>query len=53
MVTRKKSHNTGAIAQVGGQDIAAIQASRVDDALGGKLAGVLIQTQDGAPGAGS
>ena len=49
--TRKKSHNTGAIAQVGGTDIAAIQANRVDDALAGKLAGVLIQNQDGAPGA--
>lgn len=49
--TRKKSHNTGAIAQVGGPDIAAIQANRVDDALAGKLAGVLIQNQDGAPGA--
>lgn len=49
--TRKKSHNTGAIAQVGGADIATIQANRVDDALAGKLAGVLIQNQDGAPGA--
>ncbi|MEM9848208.1 MAG: SusC/RagA family TonB-linked outer membrane protein, partial [Bacteroidota bacterium] len=49
--TRKKSHNTGAIAQVGGGEIAAIQANRVDDALAGKLAGVLIQNQDGAPGA--
>ncbi|MBB4079582.1 TonB-linked SusC/RagA family outer membrane protein [Lewinella aquimaris] len=49
--TRKRSHNTGAIAQVGGEDVAAIQASRVDDALAGKLAGVLIQNQDGAPGA--
>ncbi len=49
--TRKKSHNTGAIAQVGGADVAAIQATRVDDALAGKLAGVLIQNQDGAPGA--
>ena len=48
---RKKSHNTGAIAQVGGADVAAIQAVRVDDALAGKLAGVLIQNQDGAPGA--
>ncbi len=48
---RKKSHNTGAIAQVGGADVAAIQAARVDDALAGKLAGVLIQNQDGAPGA--
>ena len=49
--TRKKSHNTGAIAQVGGDDVAAIQANRVDDALAGKLAGVLIQNQDGEPGA--
>ncbi|MEO1713001.1 MAG: TonB-dependent receptor plug domain-containing protein, partial [Bacteroidota bacterium] len=48
---RKKSHNTGAIAQVGGKDIAGIQANRVDDALAGKLSGVLIQNQDGAPGA--
>ncbi|MEZ4687014.1 MAG: SusC/RagA family TonB-linked outer membrane protein [Bacteroidia bacterium] len=49
--TRKKSHNTGAIAQVRGTEIASIQANRVDDALAGKLAGVLIQNQDGAPGA--
>jgi len=49
--TRKRSHNTGAIAQVGGADVVAIQAARVDDALAGKLAGVLIQNQDGAPGA--
>jgi len=49
--TRKKSHNTGAIAQVGGREVAGIQANRVDDALAGKLAGVLIQNQDGAPGA--
>jgi len=49
--TRKKSHNTGAIARVGGADVAAIQATRVDEALAGKLAGVLIQNQDGEPGA--
>ena len=49
--TRKKSHTTGAISQVEGRDIAAIQANRVDDALAGKLAGVLIQNQDGGPGA--
>ena len=34
-----------------GSDVAAIQANRVDDALAGKLAGVLIQNQDGEPGA--
>ncbi len=49
--TRKKSHNTGAIAQVDGSALAAVQTTRVDDALAGKLAGVLIQNQDGAPGA--
>jgi len=49
--TRKKSHTTGAIAQIGGSEVAAIQANRVDDAIAGKLAGVLIQNQDGAPGA--
>ena len=49
--TRRKSSLTGAVAKVEGSDIAAIQATRVDDALGGKLSGVLIQQQDGAPGA--
>ena len=49
--TRKKSHNTGAIASVGGDAVAAIQANRVDDALAGKLSGVLIQNQSGEPGA--
>jgi TonB-linked SusC/RagA family outer membrane protein len=49
--TRKKSHLTGAISKVGGDDVAAIQATRVDDALAGKLPGVLIQNQDGSPGA--
>ena len=49
--TRKKSHLTGAIAKVGGDDVAAIQSARVDDALAGKLPGVLIQNQDGSPGA--
>ncbi len=49
--TRKKSHNTGAIAQVGGEEIAALQVNRVDDALAGKLPGVYIQNQNGEPGA--
>tara|TARA_R110001632_G_scaffold51669_4_gene128643 strand:+ start:1510 stop:4698 length:3189 start_codon:yes stop_codon:yes gene_type:complete len=49
--TRKKSHLTGAIARVGGDEVAAIQANRVDEALAGKLAGVLIQNQSGEPGA--
>ncbi len=49
--TRKKSSLTGAVAKVEGGEIAGIQAQRVDEALGGKLSGVLIQNQDGAPGA--
>lgn len=49
--TRKKSSLTGAVAKVEGGAIAAIQAQRVDEALAGKLSGVLIQNQDGAPGA--
>ena len=43
--TRKKSSLTGAVSQVKGEDVAAIQATRVDDALAGKLADVLIQNQ--------
>lgn len=49
--TRKKSSLTGAVAQVKGKEVAAIQANRVDDALAGKLSGVLIQNQSGEPGA--
>ncbi|MBS9462592.1 TonB-dependent receptor [Flagellimonas sp. 389] len=49
--TRKKSSLTGAVAKVDGSEIAGIQATRVDDALAGKLPGVLIQNQDGSPGA--
>ncbi|MGB7393679.1 MAG: TonB-dependent receptor [Pricia sp.] len=49
--SRKKSHLTGAIAKVEGGDVAAIQSTRVDEAIAGKLPGVLIQNQDAAPGA--
>ncbi|WP_406684667.1 TonB-dependent receptor [Seonamhaeicola sp. MEBiC1930] len=49
--TRKKSHLTGAVAKIGGDDVAAVQVARVDDALAGKLPGVLIQNQSGEPGA--
>ncbi|ALJ06384.1 SusC/RagA family TonB-linked outer membrane protein [Pseudalgibacter alginicilyticus] len=48
--TRKKSHLTGAIAKIGGEDVAAVQVARVDEALAGKLPGVLIQNQSGEPG---
>ena len=49
--TRKRSQLTGAIAKIGGDEVAAVQTARIDDALAGKLAGVLIQNQDGSPGA--
>lgn len=49
--TQKRSNITGAVAKVGGAEVAAIQAARVDDALAGKLPGVLIQNQSGEPGA--
>ena len=49
--TRKKSHLTGAIAKLTGESVAAIQSTRADDALAGKLSGVLIQNQNGEPGA--
>jgi TonB-linked SusC/RagA family outer membrane protein len=48
---RKKSHLTGAISSIGGADVASIQSTRVDESLAGKLPGVLIQNQDGSPGA--
>ena len=48
---RKKSHLTGAIAKIEGGDVASIQATRVDEALAGKLPGVFIQNQSGEPGA--
>ncbi|MBM1105768.1 TonB-dependent receptor [Aurantibacter crassamenti] len=49
--TQKRANITGAVAKVGGDEVAAIQAARVDDALAGKLPGVLIQNQSGEPGA--
>ncbi len=49
--TQKRSNISGAVSRVGGDEVAAIQAARVDDALAGKLPGVLIQNQSGEPGA--
>ncbi|MCM4170123.1 TonB-dependent receptor [Arenibacter sp. TNZ] len=49
--TIKKSHLTGAVAKIGGDEVAAVQVARVDDALAGKLSGVRIQNQSGEPGA--
>ncbi len=49
--TQKRSNVTGAVAKIGGAEVAALQVARVDDALAGKLPGVLIQNQSGEPGA--
>ncbi|MDA9252637.1 TonB-dependent receptor [Flavobacteriaceae bacterium] len=49
--SRKRSQLTGAVAKIGGNEVAALQVARVDEALAGKLSGVLIQNQDGSPGA--
>ena len=46
----KKSHLTGAVAKIGGEDVAAVQVARVDEALAGKLPGVNIQNQSAEPG---
>ena len=43
-----KKEITSSVTQV---SAAALQVARVDDALAGKLSGVLIQNQDGSPGA--
>lgn len=49
--TRKKSHLTGAIAKVNGKNLAALQVTRVDEALAGQLAGVRVQNTSSEPGA--
>lgn len=47
----KKSLVTGAIAKVGAEEIANTRSTRVESALQGKTAGVLVQQTSGAPGA--
>jgi len=48
--TQKKSHLTGSVAKVGGDDISQIPVSRLDDALNGQIAGVNIQQTNPAAG---
>ncbi|MDE1191971.1 MAG: TonB-dependent receptor [Arachidicoccus sp.] len=48
--TQKKSLVTGAIAQVTSKDLANKQITRLDDALRGKAAGVIVTQSNGAPG---
>jgi TonB-linked SusC/RagA family outer membrane protein len=47
----KKSLVTGAIAKIGADDIEQTRSTRVESALQGKTAGVLVQQSSGAPGA--
>ncbi|MGY6559597.1 MAG: SusC/RagA family TonB-linked outer membrane protein [Nitritalea sp.] len=49
--TSTKKELTGAISQVDGESIMAMNMPRVDQALQGKIAGVTITTNSGAPGA--
>jgi len=50
--TQKKAVVTGAISQVNAADLQDQQVIRVDQALQGRAAGVLVQQSSGAPGSG-
>jgi TonB-linked SusC/RagA family outer membrane protein len=47
---QKKSDLTGAISSVKGAELALLPVQRVDQALQGRAAGVMVMTTDGAPG---
>lgn len=48
--TQKKSDLTGSISSIKGADLTQIATQRVDQALQGRAAGVLVLNTDGAPG---
>ncbi|MFT3705668.1 MAG: TonB-dependent receptor [Agriterribacter sp.] len=48
--TQKKSDLTGSISSVKGGDLTKLPTQRVDQALQGRAAGVMVQNTDGAPG---
>ncbi|CAN5667994.1 TonB-dependent receptor [soil metagenome] len=48
--TVKKSDLTGAVGSVKGADLNKLPTQRIDQALQGRTAGVLVQNTDGAPG---
>ncbi|MEO6948599.1 MAG: TonB-dependent receptor [Ginsengibacter sp.] len=48
--SQKKSDLTGAISSIKGEDLTQLSTHRVDQALQGRAAGVLVQNTDGAPG---
>ena len=51
--TQRKSDVTGAVASVKGKDIATIATASVEQALQGKIAGVMVTPASGSPGAGA
>ncbi len=48
--TQKKSDITGAISSIKGADLTQLSTQRVDQALQGRAAGVMVLNTDGAPG---
>ena len=50
--TMKRSDLTGSVSSVGAKDIADYKSGTVLEAMGGKVAGVLVTSTDGTPGAG-
>ena len=48
--SQKKSDLTGSVSSVKGEDLTRLPTQRVDQALQGRAAGVMVQNTDGAPG---
>ena len=48
--SQKKSDLTGSVSSVKGEDLTSLPTQRVDQALQGRAAGVMVQNTDGAPG---
>ena len=48
--SQKKSDLTGSVSSVKGEDLIKLPTQRVDQALQGRAAGVLVQNTDGSPG---
>lgn len=48
--TVKRKDLTGSVASVGGQELSKIPVSDVTQALSGRMAGVMVQQSEGAPG---
>ncbi len=50
--TQKKSLVTGAISQIKSKELTSLPASRIDQAMQGRVAGVSVRTNSGSPGSG-